>query len=131
MCVSGCGNEESAAHLFLQCHVFGSIWYQIRLWISVSGVDTDNIREHFQQFLHYTGHSKARRSFLQLLWLLCIWLVWNERNNILFNNIETSIEQLLDKVKYHSLWWLKANKTTFVYGSQNWWLNLLLYLGVD
>jgi len=43
--------------------------------------------------------------------------VWNERNNRLFNNIETSIEQLLDKAKFHSLWWLKANKTTFVYGS--------------
>jgi len=54
----------------------------------VAGVDTDNVREHFQQFIHY---SKARRSFLQLLWLLCVWLVWNERNNRLLKNTETSI----------------------------------------
>jgi len=90
-----------------------------------------NISDHFHQFIHYTGHSKARRSFLQLLWLLCVWLVWNERNNRLFNNIETPIDQLLEKVKYHSLWWLRANKTTFVYGTQNWLSNLLSCLGID
>jgi len=131
MCVSGCGNAESATHLFLHCHVFGSLWYHIRSWIGVSGVDSENIREHFHQFIHYTSHSKARRSFLQLLWLLCIRLMWNERNNRLFNNTETSIEQLLDKVKFHSLWWLKANKITFVYDSQNWWSNSLLCLSID
>jgi hypothetical protein len=131
LCISGCGNAESAVHLFLHCQVFGSLWNRIRSWIGVSGVDTNNIREHFHQFTHYLGLSKARRSFLQLLWLLCIWLVWNERNNRLFNNSEKSIEHLLDKVKFHSLWWLKANKTTFVYGSQNWWSNPLLCLGID
>jgi len=97
----------------------------------VTGVDTDNVSEHFQQFIHYAGYSKARRSFLQLLWLLCVWLVWNERNNRLFKNTETSIEQLLDKAKFHSLWWLKANKTTFVYGSQSWWSNPFYCLGID
>jgi len=131
MCVSGCGKEESASHLFLHCHVFGSLWQHIRSWIGVTGVDTNNISEHFNQFIHYTGYSKARCSFLQLLWLLCVWLVWNERNNRLFKNTETPIEQLLDKVKFHSLWWLKANKATFVYGSQSWWSNPLHCLGID
>jgi hypothetical protein len=41
MCVSGCGNAESASHLFLHCHVFGSLWYHIKSWIGVSGVDTE------------------------------------------------------------------------------------------
>jgi hypothetical protein len=39
--------------------------------------------------------------------LLCVWLLWTERNNMLFNNIETYIEQLVEKAKYHSLWWLR------------------------
>jgi len=64
MCISGCGNVESASHLFLHCHIFGSLWQHIRLWICVSGVDAGNICEHFHQFIHYSGHSKARRSFL-------------------------------------------------------------------
>jgi len=130
-CVSGCGKEETTSHLFLHCHVFGAIWQHIRSWIGVSGADTDNVTDHIQQFIHYSGYTKACRSFLQLLWLMCVWLVWNERNSRLFNDTETSIDQLLDKAKYHSLWWLKANNTTFVHGTQTWWSNSFYCLGID
>jgi len=102
MCVSGCGNAESASHLFLHCDVFGSLWQYIRCWIGVSRADPQSIRDHLHQFTHFTGHSKARRSFLQLIWLLCVWLIWNEHNNRLFNNIETPILQLVEKAKFHS-----------------------------
>lgn len=131
MCVAGCGVEESAAHLFMHCGVFGSLWQQVRAWIGVEGVDPFTINEHFIQFIHYTGFSKARRSFLQLLWLLCVWLIWNERNNRIFKNVETPMFQLLDKVKFHSLWWLKANKANFVYGLHSWWSDPMSCLGID
>ena len=130
-CVAGCGFEESASHLFLHCEVFELLWQYIRTWIGMSDVDPLNISEHFLQFMHYTGHSKARRSFLQLLCLLCVWLIWSERNNRVFNNIETRILRLLDQVKFHSLWWFKANNVTFVHGSQRWWSDPLLCLGLD
>ena len=107
-CVSGCGHAETASHLFLHCDVFGSLWQHIRSWIGVSGVDPLTLTDHFLQFIHSTGSSKYRSSFLQLLCLLCVWLIWGERNNRIFNNVETPILQLLDKVKFHSLWWLKA-----------------------
>ena len=119
-CVAGCGFAETASHLFMHCEVFSSLWQHIRSWIGVSGADPQYIRDHFYRFMHSTGHSKARRSFLQLVWLLCVWLVWTERNNRLFNNIETLVIQLLEKAKFHSFWWLKAHNTTFVYGSQRW-----------
>ena len=130
-CVAGCGLEDSAAHFFIHCDVFGSLWQQIRAWIGVAGVDPFSITEHFLQFIHYTGSSKARRSFLQLLWLLGVWLIWSERNNRVFKNVETPILQLLDKVKFHSLWWLKANNIKFVCGLQRWWSDSLLCLGID
>ena len=131
MCVSGCDTEETASHMFLHCEVFGSLWQHIRSWIGVFGVDPPIISEHFFQFTHYTGYTKARRSFLQLIWLLGVWLIWNERNNRFFNNIEIPILQLLDKVKFHSFWWLKANNTMFVYGSQRWWSDPLCCLGIN
>jgi len=100
-CVVGCGHAESASHLFLQCDIFASLWQYVRYWIGVSEVEPHSLRAHFIQFTHYLGGSKARRSFLQLLWLLCIWLVWNERNNRFFNNIQTTIIDLMEKVKYY------------------------------
>jgi len=130
-CVSGCGSAESASHLFLQCKVFSSLWYHIKSWIGIYGADPQNIIDHFYQFIHCSGYSKARCSCLQLIWLLCVWLVWHERNNRLFNNIETPIVQLLEKAKFHSLWWLKAHNTVFVYGSQRWWSDPLFCLGID
>jgi hypothetical protein len=129
-CVSGCGIEESASHLFFHCKEFGSLWHYIKSWIGVAGVDPLSIREHFTQFINYTGYSNKRKSFLQMIWLLGVWLIWNERNNRIFNNIEIPISQLLEKVKFHSYWWLKASNVSFVYGSQRWWSDPLMCLGI-
>jgi len=40
---------------------------------------------------------------------MCVWIVWNERNNRIFKNIQTTMIDLMEKVKYNSFWWLKAN----------------------
>ncbi|XP_024636563.1 uncharacterized protein [Medicago truncatula] len=130
LCVAGCGHPETAQHLFLLCNTFGSLWHMVRGWIGCSGVDADNLSDHFLQFTYLTGGAKSRRSFMQLIWLLCAWVVWNERNNRLFNNVITLISRLLDKVKMLSLTWLKAKKATFVFGTQQWWSCPLVCLGI-
>jgi len=81
VCVSGCGSVEMAQHLFLSCTTFAALWSLVRNWIGFSGVDYNIISDHFIQFIHATGGGKARCSFLQLIWLLSAWVVWNERNN--------------------------------------------------
>jgi hypothetical protein len=130
LCVSGCGLVEDACHLFLSYNCFGSLWPLVRSWIGFDGVDHCDISNHCAQFSYNTGGSKSRRSFLQLIWLLTMWVLWNERNNRLFKQKENSIDQLLDKVKYHSLWWIKAKKVVFMFGDQLWWSNPLSCLGI-
>ena len=103
-CVAGCDHDETTSHLFIHCGLFSSLWQHIKSWLGVAGADPRNIGDHLMQFIHCTGYSKRRRSFLQLIWLLGVWLIWNERNNRLFNNIQTPIIQILDKVKSHSYW---------------------------
>jgi len=49
--------------------------------------------EHVVQFVYLSGGFRASRSFLQLVWLYCIWVLWNERNCGIFKNIETPIHQ--------------------------------------
>jgi len=61
--------------LFLLCPTFGSIWQLLREWIGVLWVDSHNIPDHLLQFTHMTGGGKARRSFMQLICLLCAWVV--------------------------------------------------------
>lgn len=129
-CAAGCGVPESAQHLFLLCNTFGSLWQMVRNWVGCSGVDSDNISDHFLQFTHLTGGGKARQSFMQLLWLLCAWVIWIERNNRVFQNVVTPIPRLLDKIKMLSLGWLKAKNANFVFGTQQWWSHPFVCLGI-
>ncbi|KAK2377022.1 hypothetical protein QL285_077753 [Trifolium repens] len=81
LCVSGCGEAESAHHLFISCGTFGSLWALVRSWIGIPPVEFTSLRDHFVQFTFSAGVSRARRSFLQLIWLVCVWVVWTERNH--------------------------------------------------
>jgi len=129
LCVVGRGHVEDSTHLFLACPTFGAIWPMVRAWIGFDGVDTQVLSDHFLQFINQTSGLKARCSFLHMIWLLCVWTIWNERNCRLFQNKECSIIHLLDKIKSQSLWWLKACKATFVFGTQLWWSSPLQRLG--
>ncbi|GAU25491.1 hypothetical protein TSUD_218630 [Trifolium subterraneum] len=113
-CVSGCGGIESTQNLFFTCGTFGSLWSVVRFWIGFSSVDHQNPPGHFLQFVSALGERRARRSFMQLIWLACVWVLWNERNNRLFINIAQTVPQMLDKVKLFSLWWLKTANVTLV-----------------
>jgi len=127
-CLLGCGSVETAHHLFISCDFYGSLWSQVRSWLGVSGPDPIILSDHFLQFTHSAGGMRARCSFMQLVWLLCVWIIWNDRNQRLFNNIGSSIDQLLEKVKWHSLWWLKACNVVFGFGSDLWWSRPLVCL---
>ncbi|GAU34960.1 hypothetical protein TSUD_312910 [Trifolium subterraneum] len=129
--VSGCGGIESAQHLFFTCGTFCSLWSAVRLWIGFSSVDHQNSSGHFLHFVGALGERRARRSFMQLIWLACVWVLWNERNHRLFKNSAQTVSQMLDKVKLYSLWWLKTTNVTLVANLHSWWLTPLLCLGIN
>jgi hypothetical protein len=97
-CVSGFGSIKSAQRLFLSCSTFGFLWALVRSWISFSAADAPTIPDHLVQTFS-VGDLRGRRSFLHLVWLACVWVVWNERNYRLFRNATCIVHQLLDKIK--------------------------------
>jgi hypothetical protein len=131
LCVTGCGAAESVSHLFLSCTTFGSLWPLVRSWMGFSAADTHTLSDHFVQFTYSAGGLCARRSFLQLVWLACIWVIWNERNLRVFRNLANSIPQLLDKVKTFSYRWMRTTEVTLGLNFHCWWSNPLLCLGID
>jgi len=68
-------------------------------WFGVLGPDISIVSDHFLQFTHSAGGTQARHFFMQLVWLLCAWIIWNDCNQRLFNNIGSFIDELLEKVK--------------------------------
>jgi len=113
LCVSECGQIETIDHLIIHRPVFGNLWQLVKSWIGVYSVDPYQVTDHFYQFVHSSGGLARRWSFLYLIWLCCIWVLWNERNQRLFANKANSTVQLLEKVKMSSLRWLKAKNVCF------------------
>ncbi|XP_039685111.1 uncharacterized protein [Medicago truncatula] len=130
LCVSGCGMVETVQHLFVSCPIFRNLWQYVRAWIGVSGVDPFDVVDHFVQFSYLLGHAAKKRSFMQLLWLACVWVLWTERNNRQFNNTENTIYQLFVQVQNHSFWWLKAANVVHELGVHNWFACPLPCLGI-
>ncbi|PNY15992.1 hypothetical protein L195_g012700, partial [Trifolium pratense] len=60
--------------------IFGALWPLVSSWIGSSSVTAQVPSEHFVQFTVSAGGLRARRSFMQLIWLACVWVVWTERN---------------------------------------------------
>ncbi|CAJ2674496.1 unnamed protein product [Trifolium pratense] len=71
LCVSGCGEVETAQHLFLSCSTFGALWSLVSSWIGSSLVTAQTLSDHFVQFTGSAGGLRARHSFMQLIWLAC------------------------------------------------------------
>ncbi|PNX68026.1 glutamate-gated kainate-type ion channel receptor subunit GluR23, partial [Trifolium pratense] len=101
-CVSGCGEVESTPHLFFFCSIFGALWSLVSSWIGSSLLTVQVPSEHFVQFTVSAGGLRARRSFMQLIWLACVWVVWTERNYRLFKGSANSLHSMLDKIKIFS-----------------------------
>jgi len=100
LCVTGFGEIEIAEHLFLSCPFLTSLWSFVRVWLGISSTDLYHLQDHLIQFVYSSGGSRVRRFVLQLVWLCCVWDLWNERNNRTFKNKECFIHHLLDKVTY-------------------------------
>jgi hypothetical protein len=75
LCVAGCGEVETTQHLFVSCPIFSRLWHMVRAWIGVSGVDPVDVSDHFIQFTNILGGASTKCSFMQLVWLVCVWVL--------------------------------------------------------
>lgn len=82
--------------------IFGFGWGYLQL----SLIECQSI--FIRQFVYSLGGSCTRWSFMQLIWLCCVWVMWNERNSRVFENTENTIHHLIEKVKLHSFCWMKT-----------------------
>jgi hypothetical protein len=90
--------------------ILSGLWFSIGLvfqWRILTASQTT-----FFQFIYSAGSLRLRRSFMQLVWFACVWIVWNERNLKVIRNSANTVHQLLDKVKLFSYRWLRVTNVT-------------------
>jgi len=130
LCVGGCGEVETSSHLFLHCNVFGSVWNHIYRWINVATVMPCDASSLFHQFIFMGGAAKSRRFILQVIWCATLWEIWKERNNRILKNKNSSILQVVDKIKSSTFMWLKGKYVCLPSNYHGWWLNPFAILGI-
>jgi len=130
VCTTGCGQLETASHLFLGCAVYGSLWSLVLHWLGISSVLHGELRHYLEQFTHMAGLPRFTYFYLRIIWFASVWVLWKERNNRAFNNEALGSEVLLEKVKLLSFLWVKSKQTTFSYSFYDWWKHPLYCMGV-
>jgi hypothetical protein len=103
-CVHCIGSDETESHLFLFCDLAASVWKGIFRWLGLVIIIPPNISLLFE-VLMASARSKKLRSGFCLIWHTTVWLLWNSRNNIIFSNGESSLEEVCDAIKLSSWRW--------------------------
>ena len=129
-CVVGCGDIETAHHIFRSFPFYAALWGHIRTWLGIATAEPLCLSDHFYQFVYSAGGSRTIRSFMQLIWLCCVWILWNERNSRVFENRDYTVYQLVEKVKLHSFWWMKATNISIRHNFHMWWSSPFVCLGI-
>jgi hypothetical protein len=129
LCVGGCGFIETTKHLVLGCQLFGKVWYLLCRWLGISYVLPGSVADHFYQFTHLAGMSRASYSYLKVIWLACVWAIWKERNNYIFKNAAFDPYNIVEKVKLNSFLWLSSSFVTMAFDFHDWWRHPLLCIG--
>jgi len=76
------------------------------------------------------GLPHATNFYLKIIWLACVWALWKERNNCIFNNAGLDPLLVVQKVKLHSFFWLSSSFESVAFGFHDWWRHPLLCMGV-
>ncbi|RHN70051.1 putative reverse transcriptase zinc-binding domain-containing protein [Medicago truncatula] len=130
LCVVGCGDFETAQHLFRSCPFYAALWGQIRSWLGIATAEPLCVSDHFYQFVYSAGASSTICSFLQLIWLCSVGVMWSERNSRVFKNKDHTVHQLVEKIKLQSFWWMKTTNFSIRNNFHMWWLSPFVCLGI-
>jgi hypothetical protein len=102
---SMCGEAlESGRHLFLHCRFAAKVWYDIIRWLGFIIILPHNIISSLAILIHCAKNKKEKVG-LCLIWNAFMWVVWNVRNDCIFNNGVPNVEDMVDKIKMLSWKW--------------------------
>ncbi|WJX78360.1 hypothetical protein P8452_61591 [Trifolium repens] len=94
-----CGEmAETSRHLFLHCYFAAAVWYHLNRWLGVRVVLPPEVMLSYGQLVGSGGYKKIRKR-LSIVWLAFVWVIWRVRNNQVFDNVDGTVENTMDKIQ--------------------------------
>jgi hypothetical protein len=108
LCVGGCGSQETEEHLFFNCPSLGAIWREIVRWIGILVALAKGGADHLIIFKNLLLGNVKTRDRMGVIWCAAVKLIWQTRNNIVFNQTSFDWERVMEEIKIRSWNILKA-----------------------
>jgi hypothetical protein len=97
---------ESIDHLLLHCEVAHASWCNILSWLGLSWVMPSSVLD---LCACQCSSGKTRSAVVWKMVPICIfWSIWRERNNRCFEDLESSLEEILASLLYSLYSWTAA-----------------------
>jgi len=114
--------EESSNHLFLHCSVSWMIWLHLQRWLDMSFITPANLFAHWMCWNGVVSRKKELKRGLRLIWHTTIWMIWNARKNVIFNEEAFRVDEIVEEIKMVSWRWSLARlkTTTCLYYEWHW-----------
>ncbi|XP_058727177.1 uncharacterized protein LOC131598612 [Vicia villosa] len=104
-CAFGCLIQEDTNHLFLNCIIAKGVWLKICAWLGITQSGEHQCCNHFLQMVEILKRKCSTRR-VGVVWAATCWSIWKHRNDKIFNNGVSDIDEIVHKVKMFSWWWL-------------------------
>ncbi|KAJ0780408.1 putative RNA-directed DNA polymerase [Helianthus annuus] len=107
-------NLDSVSHIFTACRLALGVWEKISFWCKIPKFFVFSFRDLVE--IHKVGdRSLAERKALHGIVISTCWVLWKARNNLRFNGISSSVDEVFSEVMIVSFFWFKyrAKKRQF------------------
>ncbi|RVX04331.1 Copper methylamine oxidase [Vitis vinifera] len=95
-CILCRGNGESIDHLFLHCPVTIGLWHRLFNLVGLVWVPPRSIEDMLVITFKGLGNSLRGKTLWQIACLTLIWMVWQERNNRIFEDKGRTEEMVVE-----------------------------------
>ncbi|RVW50856.1 hypothetical protein CK203_101816 [Vitis vinifera] len=109
-CILCKGNGESIDHLFLHCPVTIGLWHRLFNLVGVIWVPPRSIEDMLVISFKGLGNSVRDKILWQIACLTLIWMVWQERNNRIFEDKGRTEEVVWDLIRFYSSLWASCTE---------------------
>ncbi|RVW27818.1 hypothetical protein CK203_107068 [Vitis vinifera] len=109
-CILCKGNGESIDHLFLHCPITIGLWHKLFDLAGLVWVPPRSLEDMLVITFKGLGNSLRGKTLWQIACLTLIWMVWQERNNRIFEDKGRTEEMLWDLIWFYSSLWASCTE---------------------
>ena len=98
-------NEESMGHLLFNYRFARMMWNELLDELGCSQVRPCYISELFHAWISPMQSPKGKQMW-KILFFAIIWLLWKEGNARCFEGLQSSIDSVMEKIKFIVAYWV-------------------------